>query len=403
MRRPHAAPPATRLRRVQNPPPHRHPSTRPQTRAHLHALTFTPAPAPLHTHACSSRVSYKYVVLDASGAPLRWQEGPNLGLALPEAAAPPAAACVEAVDSWCGRLQLRRALGPMGPWEMCGPSSIATAGAGGAAVSSNVVAFDRPARAAAAAPQADAPPAGAQPRPRWPRTVDDAAAALPSLQRELEGALDALSRSRRRRGGSATRGGAAPALAAAARAAAAAPPQPPGAGDDVGDGEASAAAALGAAVAGLRELQALLLAGRGAGGAPAARDVECLRGAFAPGAAPLLEDLALAAADAAAPGPEPGEPGGHAAFYPFDWDASAAGGEAAADFSSSAAISNPCSAAAAGVSAAAVDPLVAALLSDACEAPCAYLHEAISGSCSGEWGSAPLPPPDSGAGAGGAR
>ncbi|GBF97310.1 hypothetical protein Rsub_10001 [Raphidocelis subcapitata] len=73
---------------------------------------------------------YKYVVAGPCGAPLRWQEGGDIALCL---SGPPAAR-LDAVDSWCQRMQLRRRYAPQPPaagpgrrapaqapgvWEMC--------------------------------------------------------------------------------------------------------------------------------------------------------------------------------------------------------------------------------------------------------------------------------------------
>ncbi|KAI8470726.1 MAG: hypothetical protein J3K34DRAFT_521144 [Monoraphidium minutum] len=328
------------------------------------------------------QLEYKYVVLDAAGAPARWQEGPNMALDL--AAGPPSGR-VELTDSWCQRTQLRRhyaAPPPPLPLPAAAPQAPQRAalfevvgGGGGvhaapAGVTGNVVPF----RLAGLPQQQRAPPppdaphhhqqqqqqqqqlqlerappppsAGGSPgrrSPGSPMSGADAAAALPELRQELEAALAAL------------HAGAA------------------GSGSSGSDG---AADALGAAVAGLRELQEIVLSARadprggescavgggpyGGGGAPAAAGggVAALRGAFSPAASSLDDEDG--GDDHAAPDAAHALP---LAASPFS---ASADGALALEFGGGA-----------------LDPLVAALLSDDCETCCAWVHDAICGAGGG--------------------
>ncbi|GBF96331.1 hypothetical protein Rsub_09401 [Raphidocelis subcapitata] len=284
-----------------------------------------------------SVATYKYVVVDAATArPLRWQEGPNLVLSLPPGTAAAAAGLrrIEALDSWCGRLQLRRAApaqeeadrpraaAPAGPWQLGGGAAGAPPGA-----MNNVAPF----RAAPAQPAAQPAPRPAQ----QPTAAADARAVLPSLQQELEDALSALAARR-------------------------------GSGQDASD-------AIGAAVVGLRQLQSVLLRDGGPALASLARDIAALRGAFSPAASGDEAEAAAAAAAASAADDEDAAAAAAAAapdgsfFGPLGWQGGRHGRGGAGPGG-------------------AFDPLVAALLSDHCELPCAFVHDALaSASASADW------------------
>jgi hypothetical protein len=384
------------------------------------------------------------VVDSATGRPLRWQEGPNLVISAP----PAAGAAVDAVDSWCRRLQLRRVsprgggcvgrLQPpaeFGAWEICGGSG-GSSGGGGllAGAVSNVVPFDRSAlassmgaahpavRAAPAQPPPARPPQQPQHAPKFdshasedaaaaatahsssslhptpqqqqqhsasspaahphhppPSALDDAQAALPSLQHDLERALAALAA----HGAPSRRGH--------------------------HDAAAAAADAVSAAVQGLRQLQSIVLESQGGAPAGAHWDLARLRGAFSPSASPYEEcddeDEAVEFVDQeqeeeeeedrSGDGhamnylPEPAGVGGGAverrAPLGPEWGGEATWGGAFDD--GGGADCGCCSGDEEGLSGP-VDPLVAALLSDQCELCCSYVHDAICNSgagASGEW------------------
>jgi hypothetical protein len=341
-------------------------------------------------------VQYKYLLVDAAGRPLRWQEGPNMALALG-----PEAACV-AVDSWCQRMQLRRrryaggaagagrAGADAGVWEVCGgeddPCLAPQAAPPAPQAASNVVTFTRAAAPAPAAAPALVPP---PPRPSPPGSPGRAAAAeaqaaLPLLQHQLEAALETLGAPRHAAWGGGSGGGS--------------PAGSPGASIDAASLDAAGAAdALTLAVNGLRQAQSIVLndaddsrheaaAAATAGGSrsapappPSARSeaaaaedrarVAALRAAFSPAAASYDEDSTAGDGDDDDDF-EPAPP-----LNSFD-----AGAEGAAWAAACGGAPAP-----AGVDAAAVDPLVAALLSDDPGLCCAYMQDAISSCSSGEW------------------
>lgn len=328
---------------------------------------------------------------------------------------------VDAVDSWCQRMQLRRIYilqqqsqaqlpqlpqlpqlqqprRPVGVWEVCGgqdnPCSVPLNAA------SNVVSFKRPSiaarskstaaatgaaalaafglaqasggstilqqaaatswtdeRLASALQQQQPPVAGggspassswAPPSPPGSpmsagATVEDAQAALPSLQQELEAALAAIPTSSSRR--------------------------------FAPDSDAAIAAdAFGAAVAELRQLQSIVLDEGGGSGSPGGHDVACLIGAFSPAKTSQDEDV------------------GDDYFYVAAVEASPVAA-VGADCGDALLVQDSLSLVDDGSGS--VDPLVAALLSDDCELCCTYLHDAICSCGSGDWpeGDAPCDAP----------
>lgn len=316
-----------------------------------------------------SRLEYKYVVLDPSGRPARWQEGANLVLSLPVDAA--ASGPVDVVDSWCQRLQLRRRHEPVhgqqmgqqawqGVWEICGGDGRPSAPPSD--VSSNVVSFARPGTGdgrTLASTMGVSDARHSSPTPPVPSQGMEPS--LPSLQHELEEVLAA-------------------ALSAHDD------------DDDVGASRISAApggrrgvqplsaeraketdALLGAAVESLRHLQSLALSeqqrgvarrvgggfGSGGGSPGSSQDVEKLRGAFSP-AAPSQDDYEAALAPSRRRRVIACSSGVHGSYgmAPGYGGGDSAGGDAR------------------------MDPLVAALLSDDCEMCCAYIHNAICGASS---------------------